>query len=119
MRRVAFVFYCGSRPIFHDVLSQQQGGGFILRTNGEDSSDAELSEDIAYLRKAWARIKSASTRLPPQSLLHQDLNLMQRVLRDLVGDATHSIKVDSLEQFGVLKSFGAEFMPMAVDKLQH
>ena len=100
-------------------LSGEQGGGFILRTNGEDASDAELSEDIAYLRKAWARIKSAAVRLPPQSLLHQDLSLMQRVLRDLVGEGTQTIKVDSLEQFSALKAFGAEFMPMAVEKLLH
>ena len=100
-------------------LAGTQGGGFILRTNGEDASDAELSEDIGYLRKAWARIKNASVRLPPQSMLHQDLNLMQRVLRDLVCESTQTIKVDSLEQFAVLKAFGAEFMPMAVEKLQH
>jgi ribonuclease G len=30
------------------------GGGFILRTNAEEASDAELADDIAYLRKAWA-----------------------------------------------------------------
>jgi ribonuclease G len=95
------------------------GGGFILRTNGEDASDAELSEDLGYLRKAWARIKDASTRLPPQSLLHQDLSLLQRVLRDLVGEATQTIKVDSREQFEALKAFGAEFMPAATEKLQH
>jgi ribonuclease G len=100
-------------------LAGTQGGGFILRTNGEDASDAELSEDIGYLRKAWARIKNASVRLPPQSMLHQDLNLMQRVLRDLVCESTQTIKVDSLEQFAALKAFGAEFMPMAVEKLQH
>jgi ribonuclease G len=100
-------------------LAGTQGGGFILRTNGEDASDAELSEDIGYLRKAWARIKNASVRLPPQSMLHQDLSLMQRVLRDLVCESTQTIKVDSLEQFSVLKAFGAEFMPMAVEKLQH
>jgi ribonuclease G len=100
-------------------LAGTQGGGFILRTNGEDASDAELSEDIGYLRKAWARIKNASVRLPPQSMLHQDLSLMQRVLRDLVCESTQTIKVDSLEQFAALKAFGAEFMPMAVEKLQH
>jgi ribonuclease G len=95
------------------------GGGFILRTNGEDSSDAELSEDIAYLRKTWARIKDASTRLPPKSLLHLDLNLLQRVLRDLVSERTVSIKVDSREQYEALQAFGLEFMPAAAAKLQH
>src|SRR4051794_6028758 len=58
-------------------------GGFIQRTNGEDSNDAELAEDIAYLRKTWSRIRELSMRMPPLSLLHQDLNLLQRVLRDM------------------------------------
>jgi len=101
------------------ALAGNLGGGFILRTNGEDASDAELKEDIGYLRKAWARIKDASLRLPPQSILHQDLSLMQRVLRDLVGEFTQTIRVDSREQFEALKAFGAEFMPAAVEKLQH
>jgi ribonuclease G len=95
------------------------GGGFILRTNGEDATDAELADDIAYLRKTWARIKDAALRLPPLSLLHQDLDLLQRVLRDLVGEHTQSIRIDSLEQFQRLRAFGLEFMPAAAAKLQH
>jgi len=94
-------------------------GGFILRTNGEDANDVELAEDVAYLRKAWARIKDASLRLPPQSLLHQDLNLLQRVLRDLVSESTQAIRLDSREQFEQLQAFGREFMPAAAEKLQH
>ncbi|MBP6851747.1 MAG: ribonuclease G [Rhodoferax sp.] len=100
-------------------LTQPEGGGFILRTNGEDATEAELADDIAYLRKAWARIKGAGSRLPPTSLLHQDLNLLQRVLRDLAGEATQTIRVDSREQFEHLVAFGREFTPSAVDKLQH
>jgi len=94
-------------------------GGFILRTNGEEASDAELSEDIAYLRKTWAKIKSASTVLPPKSLLHQDLNLLQRVLRDMVLESTQTIRLDSSEQHQLLQSFGKEFMPSSVAKLAH
>ena len=95
------------------------GGGFILRTNGEDAADVELQEDIAYLRKTWARIKDASLRLPPRSVLHQDLNLLQRVLRDVVSDKTQTIRLDSHEQFESLKTFAQEFMPATVQKLQH
>jgi len=101
------------------ALAGSEGGGFILRTNAEDAQDTELGDDVAYLRKAWARIKSASLKLPPMSLLHQDLNLLQRVLRDLVGEGTQTIRVDSREQFEALQAFGAEFMPQAVKKLQH
>jgi ribonuclease G len=94
-------------------------GGFILRTNAEDATDEELVEDTAYLRKTWLRIKEAATRQPSATLLHEDLNLMQRVLRDLVGADTQSIRIDSREQHGLLTRFAAEFMPDTVAKLQH
>ncbi|MBI2725266.1 MAG: ribonuclease G [Polaromonas sp.] len=100
------------------LLSGESGGGFILRTNAEDATDAELSEDIAYLRKTWARIKDASVRVKPASVLHQDLNLLQRVLRDVAGEETLTIRIDSREQFEKLKAFAAEFMPATVQKLQ-
>ncbi|VTU28224.1 ribonuclease G [Variovorax sp. PBL-E5] len=93
-------------------------GGFILRTNGEDSSDAELAEDIAYLRKTWSRIRELSMRMPAMSLLHQDLSLLQRVLRDMTSEDTQTIRIDSREQFDALLKFGLEFMPQAAGKLQ-
>ena len=100
-------------------LAGAEGGGFIVRTNGEDATDQELADDVRYLRKAWERIRGASVRVPPPSLLHQDLSLLQRVLRDLVDEHTQTIRVDSREQFEALLAFGAEYMPMALDKLQH
>jgi ribonuclease G len=100
-------------------LIGEEGGGFILRTNGEDATEQELADDVAYLRKAWKRIREASTKLPATSLLHQDLSLLQRVLRDLTSERTQSIKVDSLEQFALMKAFGQEFMPAAAQKLAH
>jgi ribonuclease G len=93
-------------------------GGFILRTNAEDATDQELADDIAYLRKTWQRIKEAATRQPSATLLHEDLNLMQRVLRDLVGQETQSIRIDSKEQYGLLRAFAAEYMQSADAKLQ-
>jgi len=99
-------------------LTAEGGGGFILRTNAEDASDEELAEDIAYLRKTWAHIKSSSQRLPPASLLHQDLTLLQRVMRDLVGVQTQSIRVDSREQFAQLEAFAREYMPSTQARLQ-
>ena len=94
-------------------------GGFILRTNAEDASDAELAEDIAYLRKTWARIREAATQKPPASLLHEDLNLLQRVLRDVTTEATQSIRIDSKEQFDALMAFGRDYMPAAAARLSH
>ena len=79
------------RPIYIDL-------GLITETQVAEAElaalsllDGELLEDIRYLRKTWQRIKTLSQQMPAKSLLHQDLSLMQRVLRDLVSDATQSI----------------------------
>jgi ribonuclease G len=94
-------------------------GGFILRTNAAEASDAELADDIAYLRTTWARVRERSFKSPPGTLLHQDLGLAERVLRDLADDGTQSIRIDSRMQFERLSAFGREYTPSAVTKLQH
>ena len=99
------------------ALTADLGGGFILRTNAEDATDTELAEDIAYLRKTWLKIKDAAVRQPAASLLHQDLSLMQRVLRDLVCEQTQTIRIDSREQFAELQRFAQAFMPNTVARL--
>ncbi len=96
-----------------------RSGGFILRTNAEDASDDELAVDIAYLRKTWATIRENGLKAPAGTLLYQELNLAQRVLRDLVNEQVQSIRIDSLIQFDALKTFGAEFTPTSGEKLQH
>ncbi|MEO7243024.1 MAG: ribonuclease G [Variovorax sp.] len=98
---------------------QQAGGGLILRTNGEEASDAELGQDIAYLRKTWGRICQRMARLPARSMLHQDLSLAQRVLRDMTTDATLQVRIDSQAQFGALVEFAREYTPQALTKLVH
>ncbi|RMX02056.1 ribonuclease G [Allofranklinella schreckenbergeri] len=98
--------------------AQHNRGGFILRTNGEDASDAELIEDIRYLRTTWQKIRQGALTLPATSLLHQDLDLLRRVLRDLVGEATKSVAIDSREQFGHLQDFAREFTPAALPLLE-
>jgi len=94
------------------------GGGFILRTNAEEATDEELADDIGYLRKTWKSIRECSFKSPAGTLLHQDLSLIERVLRDLAHDHTQSIRVDSKMQFDALKAFGETFTPTSVSKLE-
>ncbi|HNT40199.1 MAG TPA: ribonuclease G, partial [Rubrivivax sp.] len=95
------------------------GGGFILRTNAEEASDAELADDIAYLRRTWAAIRERSHSLPAGSLLHQDLSLAERVLRDLASEATQTIRIDSGMQAQALRTFGDTYMPGMAARLEH
>lgn len=93
-------------------------GGFILRTNAEDASDAELADDIGYLRKTWDAIRESGFRVPPGTLLYQDLSLAERVLRDLADDDTQSIRIDAKLQFEHLLEFGRAYTPTSVHKLE-
>ncbi|MFO1338149.1 MAG: ribonuclease G [Burkholderiaceae bacterium] len=95
------------------------GGGFILRTNAEEATDTELADDIGYLRKTWAQIRQRALSQPAGTLLHQDLSLVERVLRDLATEQTQSVRIDSKMQFDQLKAFGAVYTPTAVAKLEH
>src|ERR1700761_2532383 len=95
------------------------GGGFILRTNAEEASDAELAEDIAYLRTTWNRIRERALSRPAGSLLHQDLSLAERVLRDIANESTQSIRIDSKLQYEALRTFGETYASSSVGRLEH
>jgi ribonuclease G len=99
------------------VGDAKRSGGYILRTNAEDATDDELASDIAYLRKTWNTIREQGLKVAPGSLLYQELNLAQRVLRDLVNEQTQTIRIDSQVQFEALQAFGQEFTPSAVGRL--
>ena len=105
-----------------EAQGQGQGaevGGYILRTNAEDASDEELAEDMAYLRKTWSALRERSHRHPPGTVLHQDLTLAERVLRDFSNLETHQIRIDSRLQYEHLLQFGETYTPSAVAKLAH
>jgi ribonuclease G len=101
------------------LLPAQSNGGYIVRTSAEESTDAELARDVAYLRKTWERIKKSASKLPAPSLLHEDLSLVQRVLRDFAGDETNSIQIDSRENALKLMEFASEYTPTIQDRVQH
>jgi ribonuclease G len=104
------------------VQSLQQAdekGGFIVRTMAEDASDEDLKADVDYLRRTWSTITQLGKTKPPTTLLYQDLNLAQRVLRDFVNEETENIQVDSRENYLMLQEFGRHYMPSVLPKLQH
>jgi len=101
------------------LLSPEDHGGFILRTVGCEATDEELAADIAYLRRIWQEIKQRSVGMFPPVLLHHDLTLAQRVLRDLVTEDTTSVLIDSRENFQKLTVFAQEYVPQVNDRLTH
>jgi ribonuclease G len=69
-------------------------GGFIARTAAAGRTSAELEPDRRYLTGLAARIQKRRESAAPPSLLHRELELALRSVRDLVGDDVDAIRVD-------------------------
>ena len=98
------------RGIFRS-LEIPKGVGFIVRTNAEGKSDADFTRDIRYLLRLWKKIHSMISAKKAPVMIHQELGLVERVVRDYVNEDTAKIIVDHPEIFKKLKRFTSVYMP--------
>jgi ribonuclease G len=111
------------RQMLRDKVAQlmpaDEAGGYIIRTVAETATELEFRADVEYLRKLWHDIRGAALTARAPVLLHQDLSLAQRALRDFVHEHTDRLVIDSRENFIKLQAFAAEYMPDIVPRIEH
>jgi len=100
-----------------NLIPADESGDIIVRTSAGLASDETLIADLKYLRTTWQGILQASKEKAAPTLLHQDLSLAKRVLRDMAGPETTQIRVDSAENFERLGQFAQTFTPQLNNKL--
>jgi Rne/Rng family ribonuclease len=93
-------------------------GGFIVRTAAGGASDDEIRADIDFLGKTWNEIKQRSEERKAPALLHRDLDLVERMLRDYVSDDFTAIWIDTEEEYGKVVEFVSRFQPRLVNKVK-
>ncbi len=96
-----------------------QKGGFIARTAAEGISKEALHTDMLYLSRVWASIKERRTTTRLQELIHADLPLAIRALRDMVSDKTEKIKIDSRETYSRAKKFAEKLIPEVCSNIEY
>ena len=94
-------------------------GGVIVRTAAEGVSRDALRADLAFLRKLWSAIQLQSRNAGVKTLVHEDLPLPIRVLRDMVTSDVERILVDSGEDFHRMREFTESFLPELTPMLEH
>ena len=60
-----------------------------------DMGEEELRADMHFLYNMWLDMRAKAEKRPAPMLIHHDLNVVERVLRDLAHDNTQSIRIDS------------------------
>jgi len=93
-------------------------GGFIVRTAAGGATDDEIRADIEFLGRTWNEIKERSEQRKAPALLHRDLNLVERILRDYVSDDFTGIWIDNEEEYGKIVEFVSRFQPKLVNKVK-
>ncbi|MDN5862302.1 MAG: Rne/Rng family ribonuclease, partial [Salinisphaera sp.] len=94
-------------------LKQETGiaGGFIVRTVGEGAQRDALLADMRFLERLWASIRAQVADLQAPALVHGDLPLATRMLRDLLSPAVERIRIDDQRAWEEMVSFAQQFVP--------
>ena len=98
---------------------QSAGGGYIVRTAAERAPPEALRADMLYLARLWDHVRQEQLRVPPGSLVHAELPLPARVLRDEFAPDVRRVLVDEAGEYARLQAFAAAFMPEAVARIEH
>ena len=93
-------------------------GGFIVRTAGIGISDEDLRQDAKYLVRTWQDVKKTSEKAKSPAMVHQDLDLVQRLLRDHLSDDFTAIRVDSEEEYLRTVEFINRVQPRMVKRVK-
>jgi ribonuclease G len=100
------------------VAERSISGGFILRTVAEGADAEALASDIAFLQKLWADFKEASAGAAAPSVIHTDMPLPLRALRDLARASLEKIRVDSRQCWQQMRNFAENYYPQLTDLIE-
>ncbi|MCE7977855.1 MAG: hypothetical protein DYH03_12075 [Nitrospira sp. NTP1] len=97
--------------------ARRPGFGYIVRTVSEGVKEEELRSDVEFLHVLWQDVLTKRDQQPAPSLLHSDLSLSFRVVRDLFGRRVDRLLIDSREEYNAIKGFVQRFSPEQTSRI--
>lgn len=93
-------------------------GGFIVRTAAETATEEEIRNDVEFLGRSWAEIRQKAEQRKAPAILHRDLNLVERILRDHLSSDYVAIWIDNEEEYTKVLEFVSRFQPQLADRVK-
>ena len=93
-------------------------GGYIVRTAALGAPLEALHADMIYLDRLWKHVRETAASTSAGALVHEDLPLWTRVLRDELSSRVRRVLVDSPLEFARMREFARAFMPEYVDRIE-
>ncbi|MBS3809245.1 MAG: Rne/Rng family ribonuclease [Desulfobacterales bacterium] len=85
--------------------------GYIVRTAGEGVNPEVLSQEMEFLNNLWSDIQNRCQQASAPSLLHEELSVTLRCVRDLLAHEADKVTIDSPSVYKTVSSFIGKFMP--------
>ena len=92
--------------------------GYIVRTAAEGVRQEKLAYEMGFLKNLWEGIKDKYNSMPPRSLLHKELSVSLRAVRDLLIQEAEKLIIDSKAGYETILSFLDTFMPSLKDSVE-
>lgn len=106
------------RNLISELNQGEDEGGFIVRTAAEGATREALRADMMFLHKLWELVHRQIEHTEPGGLVHEDLALPLRVLRDLLGDEVERVRVDDAATCQRMQRFVQIFMPELASRIE-
>lgn len=105
--------------IVRGCLGESESGGFIVRTAAEAASAEAIRADMEFLRKLLGSIQERARHAPAGAVVHEDLPLALRALRDLAATQVEKVRIDSRRTFERALHFAAQFVPEISGRIEY
>lgn len=106
------------KGLLETMMDGQPDGGFIVRTAAEGADFDALRADMMYLLRLWDVVEKNYARGAAGEIVHADLDLPLRILRDLLGDDMERIRVDSADSLVEMQEFATTFIPELASRIE-
>jgi len=109
------------KDIVADLAKDFEPSGYIIRTVAEAVDEEELRADMRFLHASWSDIQERGKTKKYGTLIHEDLRLVMRTMRDQVGmgQDIEKIRIDSKENYEKVLKFANKFIPEIASKIEY
>ena len=102
------------KSLVENAMNEDDSGGFIVRTVAEGIAEDIILSDVKFLKKVWSSMMERKPETSAGDLLHEDLPLAMRAIRDMVSGDVEKVRIDSKEHFTKAEKFVSRFIPELV-----
>jgi ribonuclease G len=105
------------KDIVHKI--KPADAGFIIRTASEGADEEEIAMDMDFLSRLWDNIQKRLQHAAVPSLVHEDLSISLRAIRDLYSRDVERVVVDSRKTYESILEFSETFMPQLKHSVEY